>query len=415
MSSRELWKFTFPRKRNLGGRCIYITKEILSRWGKMFCLCWGLTSQSAIFQSCRDGATASWVINQYFWGVKCLAQGHNTAAVGFEPPTSRSGVRHSTTEPPRSDVSDFARDRYFNGYSENRSVQENFDLITSFIQESADKHIPSKTSRSVSSVPWITPEIRRKIRRRNKTHAKAKKTGSSKLRSKFETLRREIKADVKKQHDLYVNNLVGDIKANPRDFYRYINGQKKDTQGIPPLKRRNGKGVAESELEQADEFNGQFTDVFNKNEHSQVPLPNRSAPFMNDIVVSAVGVTKLLKVLNPSKALGPDELHPRVLKELASKLGPVFPHLFQQSIDTGEIPKEWCLANICPLFKKGDRSLACNYRPVSLTCVPCKLLEHIVCSNIMAHLDEHKLLSDRQHAFRKRHNCETQLITVIND
>ena len=65
-------------------------------------LCWGLTSQSTIFQSCRDGAIASWVINQYFRGVKCLAQGHNTAAVGFEPRTSRSGVRHSTTEPPRS-------------------------------------------------------------------------------------------------------------------------------------------------------------------------------------------------------------------------------------------------------------------------------------------------------------------------
>ena len=68
----------------------------------LVCLCWGLTSQSTIFQSCRDGATASWVINQYFRGVKCLAQGHNTAALGFEPLTSRSGVRHSTTEPLRS-------------------------------------------------------------------------------------------------------------------------------------------------------------------------------------------------------------------------------------------------------------------------------------------------------------------------
>ena len=58
----------------------------------MVCLCWGLTSQSTIFQSCRDGATASWVINQYFRGVKYLAQGHNTAAVGFEPPTSRSEI-----------------------------------------------------------------------------------------------------------------------------------------------------------------------------------------------------------------------------------------------------------------------------------------------------------------------------------
>ena len=55
-------------------------------------------------------------------------------------------------------------------------------------------------------------------------------------------------------------------------------------------------------------------------------------------------MTKLLKGLNPSKALGPDELHPRVLKELAMELGPVFAHLFQQSIDTSEIPKEWSLA-----------------------------------------------------------------------
>ena len=70
--------------------------------------------------------------------------------------------------------------------------------------------------------------------------------------------------------------------------------------------------------------------------------------------------------------------------------------------------------HLSPL-KKGDRSLACNYRPVSLTCVPCKLLEHIVCSNIMAHLDEHKLLSEKQHAFRKWHSCATQLITVIDD
>ena len=157
-----------------------------------------------------------------------------------------------------------------------------------------------------------------------------------------------------------MNNLVGDVKANPRDFYRYINSQKKDTQGIPPLKRKNEKGVAQSDLEKSEEFNGQLTDVFNKSEHTQVPLLDRSAPFMNDIVISKDGVIKLLKGMNPSKALRPDELHPRVLKELATELGPVFAHLFQQSVDTGEIPKEWSLANICPVFKKSDRSLACN-------------------------------------------------------
>ena len=155
--------------------------------------------------------------------------------------------------------------------------------------------------------------------------------------------------------------------------------------------------------------------MLTKTEHSQVPLLDRSAPFLEDIVVTMEGVTKLLKGLNPSKALGPDELHPRVTKDLATELGPVFANLFHQTIDKFEIHKEWSLANICSLFKKGDRSLACNYRPVSLTCVPCKLLEHMVCSNIMAHLEEHRLLSDKQHAFRKWHSCDTQLITVIDD
>ena len=81
----------------------------------------------------------------------------------------------------RKDTLEFEKEKYFNGHSDTRSVQESFDLVTSFIQGSADKYIPSKTSRSVSSIPWITPEIGRKIRRINKTHAKAKKTVSRKL------------------------------------------------------------------------------------------------------------------------------------------------------------------------------------------------------------------------------------------
>ena len=127
---------------------------------------------------------------------------------------------------------------------------------------------------------------------------KQKKSGSAKIKAKFETLRREIKPGIRKQHDLYVNNLVGDVKANPKDFYRYIDSQKKYAQGIPTLKKRNGGCVAQSELEKAAEFNGQFTDEFTKSEYSQVPLLDRSAPFMEDIVVTKEGVTKLLKGLN---------------------------------------------------------------------------------------------------------------------
>ena len=94
--------------------------------------------------------------------------------------------------------------------------------------------------------------------------------------------------------------------------------------------------------------------MFNKSDHIEVPFLRKSAPFMGDIVVSNEGVTKLLKGLNPAKALGPDELHHRdsVLKELATELGPVFAHLFQKSRETGEIAKEWSLANICPSIKR---------------------------------------------------------------
>ena len=122
------------------------------------------------------------------------------------------------------------------------------------------------------------------------------------------------------------------LRQTPETFIGISIIQTKDTQGIPPLKRKNGKGVAQSDLEKTEEFNGNFTDVFNKNEHTQVPLLDRSAPFINDIAVSKDGVIKLLKGLNPSKALGPDKLHPRVQKELATELGPVFAHLFQQSL-----------------------------------------------------------------------------------
>ena len=108
------------------------------------------------------------------------------------------------------------------------------------------------------------------------------------------------------------------------------------------MKKKNRSGIAQSDFEKAEEFNGQFTDVFTKTVHNQVPLLDRSVPFMDEIVVTKEGVTKLLKGLNPSKALGT-----------------VFAHLFQQSINTDKIPKEWSLANICSLFKKGDRSARC--------------------------------------------------------
>jgi len=81
----------------------------------------------------------------------------------------------------------------------------------------------------------------------------------------------------------------------------------------------------------------------------------------------------------------------------------------------GVIPSISKNADVTPVFKKGGRDLAENYRPVSLTCVCCKILEHIITSHIRPHLDHNNILSAYQHGFRKLHSCETQLLVTVQD
>ena len=140
----------------------------------------------------------------------------------------------------------FAKEKYFNGYSGTRSVQENFNLNTSFIPDSANKNITSKTSRSVSSFPWLTPE---KCNSRE-----SKEIRSTKFRTKFGSLRREIKTDIRKQHEWIVNNLLGYVNANPRDFYRYIIVRKKKMFKVPPTPPPPPKMVAENGVSLFDFF-----------------------------------------------------------------------------------------------------------------------------------------------------------------
>ena len=136
---------------------------------------------------------------------------------------------------------------------------------------------------------------------------------------------------------------------------------------------------------------------------------------MESISISVNGIAKLLKDLNPHKAAGPDQIKPLVLQRLRDTIAPVLQVFFQRSLDTGRVPKDWSTAFVCPLFKKGDTSLASNYRPISLTCILCKVLEHIVTTNIVSHMDKYNLLYDLQHGFHSKRSCETQLVTLIED
>ena len=124
---------------------------------------------------------------------------------------------------------------------------------------------------------------------------------------------------------------------------------------------------------------------------------------------------KLLQKLNPGKACGPDLLPARVLKELASEISPLLTTIFQKSLDTGYVPKDWRTANVTAIFKKGEQFKASNYRPVSLTSICCKIQEHVITSNVLNHLDDYKILTDCQHGFRARRSCETQLLTLAQE
>ena len=132
-----------------------------------------------------------------------------------------------------------------------------------------------------------------------------------------------------------------------------------------------------------------------------------SIPVMPDIEISLNGLLKLLKNLKPGKAAGPDKLKPLLLKELRDEIAPIIKVIFEKSLQTGKLPSEWVTANVMPVFKKGDKSLAANYRPISLTCILCKVLEHILASNIVKHLDAQGIMYDLQHGFREKRSCET--------
>ena len=161
-------------------------------------------------------------------------------------------------------------------------------------------------------------------------------------------------------------------------------------------------------------LNAQFSSVFTEEDTENLPQLNKRFTSLSILSVSAIGVEKLLLNLNASKAAGPDKLSGKLLKATAHEIAPVLQVIIQRSIDEGTLPQAWKEATISPVYKKECRSNPANYRPVSLTSILCKILEHIINRHILDHLDD-RILVDAQHGFRKRCSCETQLILTYHD
>ncbi|KAK4815428.1 LOW QUALITY PROTEIN: hypothetical protein QYF61_002643 [Mycteria americana] len=125
-------------------------------------------------------------------------------------------------------------------------------------------------------------------------------------------------------------------------------------------------------------------------------------------------VSDLLHHLDTHKSTGPDEIHPRVLKELADVLTRPLSIIYQQSWLTEEVPADWRLANVTPIFKNRRKEDLGNYRPVSLTSVPGKLMEQIILSAITWHIENNQGIKPSQHGFRKGRSCLTNLISFYD-
>jgi hypothetical protein len=126
-------------------------------------------------------------------------------------------------------------------------------------------------------------------------------------------------------------------------------------------------------------------------------------------------VKKLLCEVNVNKSMGPDEVHPRVLKELANCIYMPLYCIMRQSIDEGVLPEIWKLANVTPIFKSGDKMSAGNYRPVSLTSQVCKICEKIIRQRIVNFLENNNMFCDEQHGFRKSRSCLTNLLCTLEE
>ena len=274
-----------------------------------------------------------------------------------------------------------------------------------------DKYIPSCMKTSKHKVPWVTQKLLKMIKRKKRIYKQAKKSGNWK---NYKFHQKECRKTFRRAEWQYLNDTIttGLAMKNTKPFWKYIKSKKQDNIGIAPLKQ-NGKLLSDGKSK-AEILVQQFRSVFTK--QSSKTLPDvANFPEISKLVISTEGVKKLLTNIVTSKAVGPDGIPNQVLNMCATELAEGLTKIFQKSIDTGILPEDWRNANVAPVFKKGDKHLAENYRPVSLTSVTCKLLEHIISSHMLKHFDSLNILTPLNHGFRKGYSCESQLVVTLHD
>ena len=306
-------------------------------------------------------------------------------------------------------------------------VEQCWNLLKSKYLSLRDKFVPKSTTssgptwREKGSFPTGKRE-RDAIKDKNKKHRAWMSPSPSSpnrehARLEYTRARNKVRTLLRKAKRFFEKGIAKQCKKNPKGFWAYTRSKLKTRSGIAPLlsNPEDKETLAYDDKEKADILQNQFSSVFTREPDGDIPrLPQKTKYSVKNIHVTVQMVLEILKNLKDDKSCGPDEMHPRMLKELADDLAAPLATLFNMSIQDGVLPEEWKTAFVSPIFKKGARNLAVNYRPISLTCILCKVLENIVRKTIMEHLTSHNLLSNKQHGFITLRSTVTQLLMYMD-